>query len=157
MWQLQYEHQPSMICGAPDTLLGWGDEAWEDLLGVACFPAPPACWLTWETLMGSENKPPELSPDTAADLNFFGGFPPDIKPLEDFKGFAASSPSIWRNDDLELEGLEPRAIKSPACGTERKKIVQYWDISPIRSQINWKVATSTGEGRGNKWLQVDWD
>lgn len=68
--------------------------------------------------MGSENRPPELSPETAADLNFFGGFPPVI-PLDDFKDFAESSLSAWRNN-LEPDGLEPRAIKSPACGTETK-------------------------------------
>lgn len=69
--------------------------------------------------MGSEKRPPALSPEMAADLNFLGGFPAD-KPLDDFGGFIESSVSAWRKEDLEPDGLEPRAIKSPACGTGAK-------------------------------------
>lgn len=95
-------------------------------------PADPLCWLitllptpaldldigdeldalTWDTIIGFENSPPELSPDVGATLCFLaGGIPGAELP----PGFLLSSSCSWRNADFGAPGFEPRAIKSPAA------------------------------------------
>ena len=69
--------------------------------------------LTWDTMIGFENSPPELSPDAGATLCFLaGGMPPgaELPP-----GFLLSSSCSWRKADFGAPGFEPRAIKSPAA------------------------------------------
>ena len=124
---------PSIICCDPAELLGCGEGPWDPLLGGACFPEAAACWLTCDTLMGSEKSPPELSPELVAGLNFFVGFPPGAleEVLEPFVESSVSGAG-WRRD-LEPHGLEPRANKSPACGTGGRnhavdtEVDQNWD------------------------------
>ena len=67
--------------------------------------------LTWDTMIGFENSPPELSPDEGVGLCFLTGGPPD----DEFPpGFLLSSSCSWRKADFGAPGLEPRAIRSPA-------------------------------------------